>query len=254
MLAALGALTFAVQGSVIFQDTFDTVDATDINTDYAVRQSEGVITASYTGNQTWYSISGNKLVQTGGGEIVQPANLAAYIAEGDFTLSFKQDSDLSGGNWASIYLASATEDTRANSRVGFHVWGTASATVYTLYSGTGAAGANYTGINITVTQMNTLWQSNFGTDFDRLAEHTIEFVSTAGTGGTNTYDFVVDGVLVYNDAVYAFNDDTVRNIEMVSVLPNDAADAYQVLYDDLTVNGLTPSLTNIRLIGISNSL
>jgi hypothetical protein len=83
--------------------------------------------------------------------------------------------------------------------------------------------------------MNTLWQSNFGTDFDRLAEHTIQFVSTTGTGGTNTYDFVVDGVVVYNDAVYAFNDDTVRNIEMVSTLPNDAADAYQVLYDDLGV-------------------
>jgi hypothetical protein len=83
--------------------------------------------------------------------------------------------------------------------------------------------------------MNVLWQANFGTDFDRLAEHTIQFISTAGVGGINSFDFVVDGVVVVNDKEYAFNDDTVRNIEMVSTLPNSATDSYQVLYDDLTV-------------------
>ena len=244
----------AIQAGTVFVDTFNSTPSTDINTEIAARQSGGVVSGSYTGAQGWYSVDGTRLVQTGGGEIVQPVNLAAYIAGGDFTLSFKQDLDLADGYWSSLYLASATEGTRGTSRVGFHAWGAANTAVYTLYSGTGAAGAAYPGTNISDTQMNTLWQNNFGTDFDRLAEHTIQFVSTAGTGGTNTYDFVVDGVVVHNDAVYAFRDDTVRQIEMVSTLPNDAGDAYQVLYDDLTVKGLTPSLTNIRLIDISDPL
>jgi hypothetical protein len=238
----------------VFQDTFNTADTADENTDYAVRQSGGFVTGNYTATSTYYGINANKLAQTGGGELVLNANLAAYIAGGNFTLSFKQDLDNTGGSWSSVYLASATEYDRGRSRVGFLAWGTGNGTAFTLYSGTGTNGAFYTGINITGAQMDTLWQSNFGVNFDRLAEHTSQFVSTAGAGGTNTYDFVVDGVLVTNDAVYAFNDDTVRNIEMISTLPNDAADAYQVLYDDLTVNGLTPSLTNIRLIGISDPL
>jgi hypothetical protein len=47
-------------------------------------------------------------------------------------------------------------------------------------------------------------------------------------------------VLVSNDLVYAFNDNTVRQIEVVSTLPNNAGDAYQVLYDDLTVTSPIP--------------
>jgi hypothetical protein len=175
-------------------------------------------------------------VQTGGGEIALNANFASYIAGGDFELSFKQTLQVTSGNWSSVYLASATEYTRGNSRLGFHAWGTGQAgTVYTVYGGTGAAGANYTATAVTTASLNALWQTNFGTDFDRLAEHTIQFISTAGVGGINSFDFVVDGVVVVNDKEYAFNDDTVRNIEMVSTLPNSATDSYQVLYDDLTV-------------------
>jgi hypothetical protein len=180
------------------------------------------------------------LVQTGGGEIVQPVHLAAYVAGGTFTLSFKQDLDLTNENWSSVYLASATEYERRNSRVGFHAWGTGNGVAFTLYSGTGVAGAAYTEIHITGAQMDTLWQSRFGVNFDRLAEHTLQFVSTAGAGGTNTYDFVVDNVIVANDVVYAFRDDTVRNIRMVSTLTNDAGDADQVFYDDLTVTSPIP--------------
>jgi hypothetical protein len=255
MLAALGALTLAVQGDyVIFNDTFNSTPSLDINTNRVARQAGGLLSADYTGVQSWYGVDGTRLVQTGGGEIVQPANLAAYVAGGNFTLSFKQDLDLTSGVWSSVYLASATENTRGNSRVGFHTWGTGNGTAFTLYSGTGTNGAAYAPINITGAQMDTLWQSNFTNNFDRLAEHTIQFVSTAGAGGTNTYDFVVDNVIVANDVVYAFRDDTVRNIEMVSTLLNDAADAYQVFYDDLTVTSPIPEPATLGMLGSGAAL
>jgi hypothetical protein len=239
----------------LFTDTFNSPDAADINADAASRQTGAQSPASYGGTTFWYNINSNRLVQTGGGGIVLNANLASHIAGGNFTLSFKQDLDLTNGAWSSVYLASSTEYDRGRSRVGFHAWGTGNGTAFTLYSGTGTNGAAHTEINITGTQMNTLWQSNFGVNFDRLAEHTLQFVSTARTGGTNTCDFVVDGVLVTNDVVYAFRDNTVRNIEMVSTLPNDAGDAYQVLYDDLSVlpRSTEPPKTYTQW-GIDNSL
>jgi len=253
ILIALVATSMAAQAGTAFRDTFDTANTTDINSNYASRQSGGLISGNYTGNQDWYRIVGNRLVQTGGGEVVLNANLAAIVGN-NFEMSFKQTMLLTNANWAALYLTSATEPTRGNSRLGFHVWGTQAATVYTVYGGIGAAGAAYTATAKNPAQMNALWQENFGTDFDRTAEHLIEFISTEGSGGTNTFDFVVDGVVVIDDKVYAFNDDTVRQIEMVSTIPNSTTDDLQVLYDDLTVDGFVPSLSTIELIGISDPL
>ena len=238
-----------------FMDSFDTADTIDINSNYATRQAGGVVSAQYTGNQDWYAIGGNKLVHRGGGEIVLNANLADYLVGHDFEISLKQTMLNTNSNWTAVYLTSATEPTRSNSRLGFHTWGTGQlAAVYTVYGGTGAAGAAYTATARTPAQMNALWQENFGTDFDRTAEHLIQFISTAGAGGTNTFDFMVDGVVVIDDKVYTFNDDTVRQIEMVGTIPNHSDGGNGALYDDLTVEGFVPALSTIRLIGISDSL
>jgi len=225
-----------VAQAILFQDTFNAGPTTDINTDYAARQAGGAVSAQYTGNQSWYGLSGSHLVHSGGGEIALDVNLASGIVGNEFEFSFKQTMLNTNSNWSSIYLASATEDTRGNSRVGMHTWGTGQlAAVYTVYGGTGAAGAAYTATARSPAQMDALWQTNFGTDFDRTAEHLIQFISTPGAGGTNTFDFVVDGVVVIADKVYAFNDDTVRNIEIVGTIPNHADGSNGALYDDLTV-------------------
>ena len=251
-LIALLAAGLSTQAGTIFLDTFDTADTGDENADSVARQSGGFITANYGGASGYYGISGNKLAQTGGGELVLNANLANYLVGHDFEISVKQTMLNTNSNWSSIYLTSATEPTRSNSRLGLHTWGTEQlAAVYTVYGGTGAAGVTYTATARNPAQMNALWQENFGTDFDRTAEHLIQFISTEGVGGTNTFDFVVDGVVVINDKVYAFNDDSVRQIEMVSTIPNGTDGA---TYDNLTVKGLVPSLSTIRLLGISDPL
>jgi hypothetical protein len=109
-----------VAHATLFQDTFNSTPSVDINTEIATRQAGGAISGNYTGSQSWYGVDGTQLVQTGGGEIALNANFASYIAGGDFELSFKQTLQVTSGNWSSVYLASATEYTRSNSRLGFH--------------------------------------------------------------------------------------------------------------------------------------
>ncbi|MCF7817034.1 MAG: thrombospondin type 3 repeat-containing protein [Kiritimatiellales bacterium] len=226
----------------VFTDTFNSSAAEDINADAASRQTGALVPASYTGIQTWFKIAGSKLSQTGGGEIILAANLAGHIVGKDFELSFTQ-AMLATSNWTSVYMVSANENTRSSSRLGFHMWGAASTLAFTIYGGTGTAGANYAGVNITDAAMDSLWQANFGTNFEKSDEHFVQFISTAGTGGTNTCDFVVDGVTV-STRTYAFTEDTTRQIRLVSTIANGSTTT-GATYDNLAITvpptGVLPS-------------
>jgi hypothetical protein len=213
----------SVAQAVLFQDTFNVADTADENADVASRQSGGDVVSDYTCTASvYYGISGGKLAQTGGGSLTLNANLAGALVGNDFEISYKLAINTSDGKWTSLYLMSANENSRGSSRVGLHAWDNSVGTAYTVYHGTGDAQQS---TSVTYAAMVSL----MGGTFDRSAEHTIQLVSTAGTG---TYDFLVDGVLVLDDLAYAFSEDTTRQLGIVSTMVNKGAGS---TYDDLTV-------------------
>ena len=216
-----------VSGTVVhaalFHDTFNTVDTMDENANSASRQSGGVVVSDYTAvPTTYYGISGNKLFQSGGGELRLNANLASGIVGNDFEIAYTLAINTSDNKWTALYLMSANENSRGTSRVGLHAWDGGNGTAYTVYYGTGAAQQS---VGVTTVTMTTL----LGSPFDKSDEHTLQLISTAGTG---TYDFIVDGVTVLNNLAYDFSEDSSRTIGIVSTMVNGGAGA---TYDDLTV-------------------
>ena len=61
---------------------------------------------------------------------------------------------------------------------------------------------------------------------------------------------MIDGVVVLNDLVYKFGENTLRRIEFVATtLTSDS-----VYFDNLTVLGTTPESVSIQLKGIADPL
>jgi len=220
----------------LFLDTFATGDTADENQDNAIRQAGGVVIANYTETANHFSISGGKLKNLGpGGYLTMNANLADYLVGEDFELSLKLTVLDTTANWSSIYLTSANENERGLSRLGMYALGSGNATqVYVLYRGVGVRGIEV----VTLDDLNTLFLQGFGQTFDRTAEHAIRFISTAGTGITNQYDFVVDGITVKSGLQYAFTEDTVRQIEIVGL-----STVGGVYYDDIALRISPPGIS-----------
>jgi hypothetical protein len=224
-------LTLATRPTYAFFDSFDRGNTTDVNLSLVSRQAGGLITSTYTESSDGSNlITGDQLSRIAGGTLDLDTNLVSYMVGNDFELSIDTTLVNTGSQWAAFYVMSATEPARGSARMGFHQWGPGNGTAFTVYSGTGAAGANYTGTGVTTAALNVMFQSAFGINYDKAAKHTIKLISTEGP--TNTYDFVIDGIVVLEDLPYAFGEDTTRKLGFTATVTT----TYKgVLYDNLSL-------------------
>ena len=224
-------LSLSTRPTYAFFDTFNRGNTTSLNLSLDSRQAGGLVTSTYTeGADGSNLITDNQLSRISGGDLNLDTNLASYMVGNDFEISIESTLVNTSGQWAAFYVMSATETDRGKARMGFHQWGPLNGVAFTVYHGTGAAGANYTGVNVQTSTLNTLFQSAFGHDYDRAAQHTIKFVSTAGP--TNTYDFVIDGLVVLDDLPYMFGEDTTRTLGFVGTISTANKG---VFYDNLSL-------------------
>lgn len=206
-----------------FFDTFDTPDTTDVNANYVDRQTNGFISSTYTEFADASNlIESNQLSIISGGTLDLDVNLANHMVGHDFTVSIDATMLNTTNQWAAFYVLSANETSRGSSRMGFHYWGAGNGNAFTVYSGVDSQVST----GVTVAQLNNLFGS-----YDREVPHTIQFVSTEGP--TNTYDFVIDGIVVLNDLSYDFSEDTLRTLGFVAtVSPANKG----VRYDNLSLS------------------
>jgi len=224
---------FSTSGTYLFFDNLNTGDTGNMNQDYATRQAGGGGTSPYTDPSDNFSISGNKLKNAGeAGLLSLDANMARYLVGEDFELSFKLTVPDSSGMWSSLYVAD-TPAGRNTSRFGLVAFGGASANAFEVYKGTSGGMAVDV---ITVAEMTTL----LGRSYNKAEEHTIQLISKAGSGGTNTYRLVVDGVVIKSNIEYAFSNDTLRSIEVTGQMAGASAGA---LYDDIAIR-YSPTFVN----------
>ena len=219
---------YEISEGKIFIDNFNVSDSGNVNSNYATRQDGGGVVAPYTYGAN-YSITNNKLKNLNG-DLALNADMARYIVGEDFEFSFKVAKPEAGG-LTSIFLFDGTDsgDRRGDSHFGMYIDGTAG-WACVLYKGTGATPE----LDIVVT-------SEIGGSYDTVDEHTFQFISHAGTGETNTYDLVIDGVEVRTGLPYYF-DGPERRIGMVGSMNSAGA-----LYDDISINKSGPTSSGIDL-------
>ncbi|RKX37908.1 MAG: hypothetical protein DRP64_16580, partial [Verrucomicrobia bacterium] len=192
----------------VFHDSFDTGD-TNINVNIESRQAEGFIFSEYFSTNGGYSISGNKLlVEDRFSKMQSTANFAPWIVGRDFELSFKLTMTHTGVDWVSIHLLDDGYGPWGNNDFGVLARGLGSPTAFLIGDLADTNDPNHLA-DISVIEMTQL----LGTNYSKAEEHTIQLVSTASVDGTNSYDFVVDGVVIRSDLLYADIDDTVRRID-----------------------------------------
>jgi len=192
----------------VFHDSFDTGD-TNINVNIESRQADGAIFSEYFSTNGGYSISGNKLlVEDTFSKMQSTANFAPWAVGRDFELSFKLTMTHTGTGWVSIHLLDDGYGPWGNNDFGVLARGLESATAFLIGDLADTNDPNHLA-DISVIEMTQL----LGYEYDKSEEHAIQFVSTASVDGTNSYDFVVDGVVIRSNLLYADNDDTVRRID-----------------------------------------
>ncbi len=214
----------ADESEYVFFDDFNAANYLDANWGYATRQTNSTLIVPYGAVPQFFSITNSKLhAYTAGAELRQDGEMARHIVGEDFELACKVTVPDTTDQWSSIYMYDETGDPRGESRLGCLIWGQAHGVAFSLYSGTGVN--QDPGIDVTVAQL----VAELGS-YDKSAEHTLQFVSTAGVGETNTYDFVVDGVTMVSNIVYRF-DGAVRSLGIIGITPTDLAGG--VFYDDI---------------------
>jgi len=219
----------------VFRDTFDIPDTGNVNAGLVDRQAEGLVPSGYNNYADLpadFSISGNTLYCEGNGAGLRSvANYAPYIVGNDFELSFNLTVDFDGSDWAAVYLVDASGSIWNTNDFGFHARGTGSDSAFILNDlSRNDGGANL--FEVTVAEV----EAATGKTYDKTQEHLIQFVSSTGTGGTNSYDFVVDGAVVKADLKYYFPDNTVRMIDIWTSFSQDGGPFTGGAYiDDLTL-------------------
>lgn len=226
--------------SNLFIDDFNSPDDSNANTDVLSRQG-GRIAGYYHGFPQYCSITNiaadGKMNDYWTGAFLYPGlDFSTYLIGEDFELSFKLAVQITGGDWASIYLCDEDGEDRAGSRLGMHVPGSTEPWDAIVYYGTGGAQ--------TTMPIDFEWFPALA-PYDKTQEHTFRFVSTAGAGGTNSFDLYVDGVEITDgvtdngswimpDSFEYYFDNTSRFIGIVGVMP--VAESEKALYDDLSLN------------------
>jgi len=205
---------FDTSGSGLFIDNFNTINTSDVNWEYATRQAGGAGISTYNDHAN-YSIANNTLYCEGTGVSLQTAaNFARYLVGSDFELSFKLSMDYTGIDWVSVYLVDAASSIWGANDFGVHALGPGSTTAFYI---------NDLSLNNGVNNLHVISESDMETalglapgGYDKTQQHTIQLISTAGAGGTNSYDFVVDGATIRTNLLYTYSDDTIRRIDFLS--------------------------------------
>ena len=214
-------VTDPVTPEYVFFDNFNTGDAGNANANVLDRQATGTVVAPYSTSPNSFSISSNRLhgAANGAGLKVN-LDLADYIIGKDFDFSVKVANKEAGPDWGSVYLYSDESPGRGGAHIGCLIWGAAQGTAYTLYGGIGPDPETPYGVSVDALT------AEFGS-WSAADEHTLQFVSHAGPGETNTYDFVVDGVTMVSGIPYRTPGVT-RKIGLIGI-----PKALSLYYDDL---------------------
>ncbi|MEN8256017.1 MAG: hypothetical protein ABFR33_11175 [Verrucomicrobiota bacterium] len=249
------ALDVPAPAPYLFYDSFDADDADHVNADIYGRQVNSKILSAYSGNPTLHSITNNKL------NVYWPSafanvdfDFAPYIVGEDFEFSVKAKNNMgTSGNWMDIYMTDGTVDAggdpegRVSSRFSLSFSETNFVWSFAVSYGTGATR------EIDHIYLNHYPELN---PFDKAAEHTYRLVSTAGEGGTNTFEIYVDGVEITDgvtpstdtpgnppipDAYTNYFDGPERRISIVGDTGNTDKTT-SILFDDLylqLIEGIT---------------
>ncbi len=222
----------------VFFDDFNGTEGTHAGWLYSTRQTNGMAVTSYGQNYNLFAITN----RVGNGKLndywpsaylATDVDLGSYILGKDFELSCKVAVNTPGGEWTSFYLDDEDGKDRGNSRLGMYIPGTAQPWACVLYYGTGAAQ--------TIKPIDPAWYAGLA-GYDKTQEHTFKFVSTAGTGGTNSYEVFIDGVEITDSAASGGNapdslpyyfDKDVRKIAIVGSIPDGTDQTNGAFYDDV---------------------
>ncbi len=195
--------------TILFNDTFDTADTTDLDTSLSSRQAAGLLTSKYTEQIDANSlIEGNKLRRTATGIVTLDTNFASHIGNQPFTLSFDFFAVTETNQWTAIHVKNAVDVTRNLSPMQVYFRGDNSVNnLIFLQYGTGSS------VSSLLISSNTL-ATALGSAFSIHDEHNYAFEAspTDPDPGSGTYDFLVDGVAVAENLPYTFSENTERII------------------------------------------
>ncbi len=232
----------------VFFDNFDSADHDDMGWLYGVRQTNGTVVSSFGPHHSDYSITN----VAGSGKLNNYAtakfanmdvDLSSHIEGQNFELGCKVAINIPDETWTSFHLfdndnAAAGGDTRGDSRLGMHIPGASEPWACIVYFGAGAAQESL--------GIDPSWYPALA-GYDKADEHEFRFVSTAGTGGTNSFELFIDGVEIFDGVTaglpdsqpYYFNGNQLR-IGIVGVMATDKTKG--ALYDDIYLK-VFPKLT-----------
>jgi len=195
--------------TILFNDTFDTADTTDLNTSLSSRQAAGLLTSTYTEQINANSlIEGNRLRRTATGIVTLDTNFATHIGNKPFTLSFDFFAVTETNKWTAIHVKNAVDVTRNLSPMQVYFRGDNSVhNMIFLQYGTGSSVSSFL---ISSNDVATA----LGSAFSIHDEHNYAFEAspTDPDPGSGTYDFLVDGVAVAENLPYTFSENTERII------------------------------------------
>ena len=226
--------TATPSSSYVFYDSFDTGDTNNANVDVYSRQASGFLAASYSGFPQHYNITNNTLQQYYPiAWLNQGVDMASYIVGEDFELSCKVAYKADNG-WSAFYLYDGVGDDRSESNLGMHITHTNDPWSCIVYYGV----AGHQELTIDANWFPAL------APYDKAQEHTFQFVSTAGSGETNSFDLFIDGVEITDgvtemgaggsiipDSLSYYFDGPERRIGLLGVMSEDeTTGAY---YDDI---------------------
>ena len=222
----------------LYYDGFDTADADNANAEFWSRQS-GRVMPYYTDLPQNYSItniaSDGKLNDYWNGAFLIPSiDFASHLLGEEFEFSFKIAVDIIGGEWSSIYLCDEDGKDRGDSRLGMYVPGNDQPWDAIVYYGTNGSQ--------TIMAIDCEWFPALS-PYDKTQEHTFQFISTPGPGGTNSFELYIDGVEITDgvtdngtwimpDSFEYYFDNTNRFIGIVGVMPTTDG-TQKALYDDI---------------------
>jgi len=213
----------------LFIDSFDTADTTNVNANIESRQAAGELTSVYNPNLV-FSITNNTLAANGILSLRPASNFAGPIVGSDFVYSFKLTVSPSADGWLGLYLLDSGQAGWTSASFGLRCQGVGD-WAFWIHELNGTGAYETTGIGV-----NTI-SNILGYPYDQTQEHMIQLVSTASVDGTNSYDLVVDGVVIKSDLLYTHTEDTSRKIVI-----HDIGGTGDFFIDDLSlklIKGIT---------------
>ncbi|RKX41974.1 MAG: hypothetical protein DRP64_10555, partial [Verrucomicrobia bacterium] len=133
-------------------------------------------------------------------------SFADQIVGNDFIYSFKLTMSPDATSWVGIYLNDANQAGWVEASFGVRCVGIGEGWAFWINNLASLDPVGLTGVGVDEVS------SILGYTYDHTQENTIQLVSTAGVDGTNSYDFVLNGVVIRSGMLYTHSEDTGRRI------------------------------------------